>query len=212
MTDTASSPPFVRIGDVAPNFAARSTQGAFELSSLRGNWVLLFSHPADFTPVCTSEFMAFARAQEQFEAAGCMLVGYSIDTLFAHFAWLRAIKDAFDVEVRFPVVEDPTMEIGRAFGMAAADARDASAIRSTYVIDPDGVVQAMSTYPTNVGRSIPELLRLVAALQATWRSAQLAPAGWQPGEPLMRAASTDFAEIMASDSPIGWFYRGGKGG
>jgi len=212
MNDMPAPTSVTRIGDVAPNFLARSTQGPFELSALRGHWVLLFSHPADFTPVCTSEFLGFARAKDEFDALDCRLVGYSIDTLFAHFAWLKAIKDEFGMEVTFPLVEDPTMEIGRAFGMVGEDARDASAIRSTYVIDPDGVVQAITTYPTNVGRSVPELLRLVAALQATWRSAQLAPEGWQQGDPLMRAASTDFAEIMGSKSPAAWFFRSGKAG
>ena len=201
----------VRIGDVAPNFVARSTRGPFELSALRGQWVVLFSHPADFTPVCTSEFIAMAKAQERFDELGAVLAGFSIDTLFSHFAWLRTIRDEFGVEVGFPVIEDPTMVVARAYGMVGDDALDASAVRSTYVIDPDGVVQAINTYPTNVGRSVDELLRLIAALKATWHSSNLAPAGWQKGEPLLKLPSTDFSEVMDGKSAAGWFYRGAKG-
>jgi peroxiredoxin (alkyl hydroperoxide reductase subunit C) len=202
-----STQPNVRIGDVAPNFLARSTRGPFELSAHRGKWVLLFSHPADFTPVCTSEFIAFAKAQADFAELGVDLVGFSVDTLFAHFAWLRLIRDEFGVEVKFPVVEDPTMVIARAYGMVGPEAVDAASVRSTYIIDPDGIVQAVSTYPMNVGRSISEILRLVTALQATWKSSQLAPADWDKGAPLLRAPSSDFGDVMQDGTPAGWFYK-----
>lgn len=191
MMTSPESPPHLRLGDPAPDFEARSTTGPLRLSALRGKWVLLFSHPADFTPVCTSEFVALAKAQHRFAALGGMLVGLSVDSLYSHLAWLKAIRDLFGVEVGFPVIEDPSMAIGRAFGMIAEDARDSSGVRATYFIDPDGVIRAITHYPMNVGRSIEEMLRMLAALQAAHSGERLAPEGWQPGEPLLLLPADD---------------------
>ncbi len=180
-----------RMGDLAPDFEARTTQGMLRLSSLRGKWVLLFSHPADFTPVCTTEFVALAKAQPRFEAMGCVLVGLSVDSLYAHLAWTKAIRDLFGVEVGFPVVEDPSMAVGRAYGMIGEAARDSSAVRATYFIDPDGVIRAITHYPMTVGRSVEELVRTMAALQVAQGGDRLAPEGWQPGQPLLLPATPD---------------------
>lgn len=201
----------LRIGQAAPNFSARATTGPLSLSDYRGQWVLLFSHPADFTPVCTSEFLAFARAQDDFSARGCALVALSVDSLFSHLAWVRAIQDHFGVAVRFPVIEDPTLEIGRAFGMLGYDDADASAVRATYILDPQGIVRAISCYPTNVGRCVGELLRTVDALQRADRSAEagefaLLPEGWRPGDKLLRQPDSDLSTILASDGSADWFY------
>ena len=175
----------LRIGDMAPDFSARSTTGDVRLSDYRGRWLVLFSHPADFTPVCTTEFVALARAAGDFAQRDCALMALSVDSLFSHFAWLRMIRDRFDVEVRFPILEDPTLVIGRGYGMVAPGDSDSGAVRSTFFIDPEGVIRAMTCYPANVGRSTPEMLRMLDALQAVDKDASLAPANWQPGEALL---------------------------
>ena len=181
----------LRMGDLAPDFEARTTHGLLRLSDLRGRWLVFFSHPADFTPVCTTEFVALARAHAQFEALGCTLLGLSVDSLYAHIAWTRAIRDLFDVEIRFPVIEDPSMEIGRAYGMIDDDAADSAAVRATYFIDPDGIVRAITHYPMTIGRSVDEMLRMVAALQASASGERLAPAGWSPGAPMLLPPDPD---------------------
>ncbi len=204
--DTKNSQFCLRIGDLAPDFEARSTNGAIRLSDFRGQWLVLFSHPADFTPVCTTEFVALARARDEFDALGCQLMAVSVDSLYSHFAWLRAIRDRFDVEVKFPIVEDPTLVIGQAYGMVGADSADSSSVRTTFFIDPEGRIRATTSYPASVGRSVVEMLRLVAALQASEEKAALAPEGWTPGNPLLRLPRPTLDEIYASEDPIGWFF------
>lgn len=196
----------LRMGDIAPDFQARSTLGPVKLSDYRGRWLVFFSHPADFTPVCTSEFVAIARAAEAFAALDCGLLGLSVDSLYSHLAWVRAIRDGFDVTIPFPIVEDPSMAIGRAYGMIEADAADSSAVRATYFIDPDGVIRAMTWYPLNVGRSVEEMLRMVVALQRTAGGDVLAPEGWRPGGDLLATAPQDQQPVLADDDRA-WFHR-----
>lgn len=198
--------PSLRLGDVAPAFTARTTQGVVSLSDFRGQWVILFSHPADFTPVCTSEFVAIATAAAQFEAMGCKLLALSVDSLFSHFAWVRLIRDRFGVAVPFPLIEDPTLEIARAYGMVAPDALDASSVRSTCFLDPNGVLRASTAYPAEVGRSVEEMLRLLAALQRVHHGAALAPAGWRPGDDLLRVPDQSMDQVLRDDDPTEWFY------
>ncbi len=195
----------LRIGDVAPDFMARSTVGDVQLSDFRGRWLVLFSHPADFTPVCTTEFVALARQAGEFEARDCALMALSVDSLFAHFAWLRLIRDRFGIEVRFPIVEDPTLVIGRAYGMVAPQDNDSATVRTTFFIDPQGIVRAMTCYPANVGRSIPEMLRILDALQAVDQTAALAPANWQKGEAMLRQPSANLDDVYAAPDETGWF-------
>ena len=197
----------LRIGDTLPDFEARSTMGPVKLSAYRGRWLILFSHPADFTPVCTTEFVALAREAHSFEARDCGLMALSVDSLFSHFAWLRLIKQRFDIEVRFPIVEDPTLVIGRAFGMVAPQDNDSATVRTTFFIDPAGVIRAMTCYPANVGRSIPEMLRTLDALQAIDAQAGLAPANWQAGDALLQSPSHDLDDVFAADSETAWFLR-----
>jgi peroxiredoxin (alkyl hydroperoxide reductase subunit C) len=214
----ASAPPSerysagLRIGDTAPDFEARSTLGPVRLSTYRGRWLILFSHPADFTPVCTTEFVELARNAAQFEQLDCALMALSVDSLFAHFAWLRLIRDRFDVEVRFPIVEDPTLVIGRAYGMVAPGDHDSAAVRATYFIDPAGVIRAMTCYPASVGRSTSEMLRTLGALQAIDASGGLAPANWQPGDDLLAAPTTSLDEVYGVSDEIAWFLRPGRKG
>ncbi|WP_076605708.1 MULTISPECIES: peroxiredoxin [unclassified Sphingobium] len=190
----------LRMGDPAPDFEARTTKGPTRLSDYRGRWLVFFSHPADFTPVCTTEFVALAKAQQQFEQMDCALLALSVDSLYSHLAWTKAIHELFDVEIGFPIVEDPSMAIGRAYGMLDDAAHDSSAVRATYFIDPDGVIQAITHYPMTVGRSVDEMVRMVAALQIVRDGDQLAPEGWRQGQPTLRPAS---------NSPDGadWFCR-----
>jgi len=200
----------LRIGDFAPDFEARSTTGPVRLKEFRKRWLVLFSHPADFTPVCTTEFVALARNAKEFEQRDCALMALSVDSLFSHFAWLRMIRDRFDVEVRFPIVEDPTLVIGRAFGMVAPQDSDSATVRSTFFIDPKGVVRAMTCYPANMGRSIPEMLRMLDALQAVDKETSLAPANWQPGEALLGQPQADLDNVFAAEGEADWFL--GKAG
>lgn len=202
----------LRIGDTAPDFEARSTVGPVKLSSFRERWLILFSHPADFTPVCTTEFVELARQAEEFEKRDCELMALSVDSLFSHFAWLRMIRDRFDIEVRFPIVEDPTLVIGRAFGMVAPQDNDSATVRTTFFIDPAGVIRAMTCYPANMGRSIPEMLRMLDALQAIDAEDALAPANWRPGEPLLKPPTQDLNEVFKATDETAWFLREtGKG-
>ena len=191
----------LRIGDRAPYFTARSTRGDVALDQFRGRWVVLFSHPADFTPVCTSEFVALAKAAPQFEAIDCALLGLSVDSLYSHVAWLRAISDLFSVEVPFPVIEDPSMAVARAYGMLGAQASDAAAVRATYFIDPEGIIRALTWYPINVGRSIDEMLRMVRALQRSAAGEVYTPADWQPGEDVLLPPK--LPDVAGKD----WFVR-----
>jgi peroxiredoxin (alkyl hydroperoxide reductase subunit C) len=197
--------------DTAPGFTARTTMGERSLSDYRGKWLLLFSHPADFTPVCTSEFVAFSRAAGSFAALGCELLALSVDSLYSHLAWIRSIREQFGVAVSFPIVEDPSMAIARAYGMVAPNAPDASLVRAAFVIDPDGVIRALSWYPMTTGRNVAELLRLVAALQTADAHDVSTPEGWQPGQdvilqPPMTAAAA--LEMPISDGTE-WYYRTG---
>ena len=175
----------LRIGDTAPDFRARTTMGDKSLSDFRGRWLIFFSHPADFTPVCTTEFVALAKASADFDAADCALLGLSVDSLYSHLAWVKAIEDQFATKIRFPIVEDPTMAVGRGYGMIDDNAVDSTAVRSTYFIDPEGVVRAIATYPHNVGRSVAEMLRLLQALQAVADGQNVAPENWHPGQELL---------------------------
>ncbi len=195
----------LRIGDIAPDFEARSTIGPVRLSAYRGRWLILFSHPADFTPVCTTEFVELAREAAAFEARECSLMALSVDSLFSHFAWLRLIRDRFGVEVRFPILEDPTLVIGRAFGMVGANDDDSATVRTTFFIDPDGVIRATACYPANMGRSIPEMLRMLDALQAIDADGALTPANWQPGDPMLKLPTNNLDEVFAADDHTAWF-------
>jgi len=174
-----------RLNEPAPRFEANTTHGTRSLADYKGKWLVLFSHPADFTPVCTTEFMAFAKAHKDFAEAGCELLGLSIDSNFAHIAWLRNIAEKFGVEIPFPIVEDLSMRVATAYGMIQPGASDTSAVRATFVIDPEGVLRAMVYYPMTNGRSVDEILRLVRALQTSDTHKVATPESWQPGEPVI---------------------------
>ncbi|MFN3469922.1 MAG: peroxiredoxin [Novosphingobium sp.] len=197
----------LRIGEAAPDFLARSTEGMIRLSDYRGRWLVFFSHPGDFTPVCTSEFIALTQAFSRFEAMGCSLLGHSVDSLFSHLAWLRALHDDLGICVPFPIVEDPSLEIARAYGMVSAEAHNAASVRAVYFIDPAGIVRALVWYPLAVGRSVEEMLRIVAALKRTDDGSCLAPEGWHPGDPVLAPPGFSKHEALSGGKATAWFYR-----
>ena len=178
-----------RIGDKAPAFKAETTQGEIYFpDDYAGSWVILFSHPADFTPVCTTEFMTFATLEKEFEKYNCKLVGLSVDGLYSHIAWLRTIKDKIeykgmeDVEVRFPLIEDITMNVSHLYGMIQPGEASTKAVRAVFVIDPAGIVRTIIYYPLSLGRNFQELLRVIVALQTADAFECATPADWQPGD------------------------------
>lgn len=212
MTDQASAPSeapsAARIDELAPEFEARTTQGLVKLSDYRGRWLLFFSHPADFTPVCTSEFVAFENAADRFEARNCDLLGLSVDSLYAHIAWVKDIEERFGVKVRFPIIEDIAMTISRAYGMIHDGSASTAAVRSVFFIDPDGYVRAMIHYPMNVGRSVEEILRVLVALQESDACHIATPEGWKPGEDAVLPPPLDQAEADKRSRMNGsaWYY------
>lgn len=171
-----------RLNERAPEFNVLTTDGMKQLDDYQGKWLVLFSHPADFTPVCTTEFIAFAKMAPEFNKRNCELLGLSIDSHHSHIAWMRNIKDKFGVEVPFPIIADLKMDVARAYGMIHPGAADTSAVRATFLIDPNGILRAMVYYPMSNGRSISEFLRLLDALQASDEHGVATPEGWQPGD------------------------------
>lgn len=176
----------LRIGDPAPAFTARTTMGVRSLEDYRGKWLVLFSHPADFTPVCTSEFIALQKAAAEFAERDCELLGLSVDSIYAHLAWIQNIEDKFGVAIGFPIIEDLSMVIAEAYGMIDEHSTTTATVRSVFFIDPDGVVRALIHYPMSVGRSVDEIRRVLAALQSTSRTELATPEGWAPGAPMLQ--------------------------
>ena len=208
-----------RIGDDAPAFTAVTTQGNINFpADYAGKWVILFSHPADFTPVCTSEFMTFAKLENKFANANCDLVGLSIDGLYSHIAWLRTIKDKIEfndmknMEVKFPLIEDITMEVAKKYGMIQPGESKTQAVRAVFFIDPNAVVRAIIYYPLSLGRNFDEIYRALIAMQTSDAFNVATPADWNPGDDVIvspagscgvaeeRMTSTD--ELECKD----WFF------
>jgi peroxiredoxin (alkyl hydroperoxide reductase subunit C) len=178
-----------RIGDPAPEFTAVTTQGEINYpKDYKGSWSILFSHPADFTPVCTSEFMTFAHMEDQFEKANCKLIGLSVDGLYSHIAWLRTIKEKIeykgmkDVEVTFPLIEDITMDVAKKYGMIQPEEDTTKAVRAVFFVDPKGIIRTIIYYPLSLGRNFDELYRVLIALQTADEFSIATPADWRPGD------------------------------
>ena len=177
------------IGDDAPAFEAVTTQGKINFpADYKGKWVVLFSHPADFTPVCTTEFMTFASMQNEFKELNTELIGLSIDSLYAHIAWLRTIKEKIefngmkDIEVTFPVIEDLRMDVAKKYGMLQPNASTTQAVRAVFIIDPKAKIRAVIYYPLSNGRNMDEVKRLILAMQKSDKDGVATPANWQPGD------------------------------
>ena len=190
MTDVAA-PSMPRINEPAPAFKAKTTHGERSLDDYKGKWLVLFSHPADFTPVCTSEFMTFATMQQEFADYNTELVGLSIDGLFSHIAWLRTIKEKIEfngmknVDVTFPLIEDISMNVATKYGMVMPGESTTQAVRAVFVIDPKGVIRTVLQYPLSLGRNFDEILRIVKGLQTADHFDVATPADWRPGEPVI---------------------------
>lgn len=176
------APALPRLNAPAPPFTAKSTKGDISLEQFKGQWVVLFSHPADFTPVCTTEFVELAKLQEEFKKRGVQLIGVSVDSIYSHLAWIRNIEQHFGVKIDFPVIADLDMKVAQAYGMIHPGASDTSTVRCVFVIDPDQNIRAMIYYPLTTGRNIDEIVRLVDALQLNTRAKVSTPANWRPGD------------------------------
>jgi peroxiredoxin (alkyl hydroperoxide reductase subunit C) len=177
------------IGEKAPSFTAETTQGQIKFpDDYKGKWVVFFSHPADFTPVCTTEFMTFASMENEFKKLNCELLGLSIDSTYSHIAWLRTIKEKIeykgmkDVEVNFPVISDLTMEVSKKFGMLQPQASTTQAVRAVFIIDPKAIVRAILYYPLSNGRNMNEVKRLLIAMQHSDEHDIATPANWELGQ------------------------------
>lgn len=199
-----------RLNEPAPAFDALTTHGRKSLADYRGKWLILFSHPADFTPVCTTEFMAFARRADDFAALNTELLGLSIDSHYAHIAWVRSIKDSFGVNIRFPIIADLDMKVAQDYGMIQPGASDTQAVRATFIIDPDGILRAMVYYPMTNGRSIDEFYRLIQALQTADTHKVATPENWTPGQDVIvpTPQTTDAAEARMSEGyeTTDWYF------
>ena len=176
------------IGDPAPSFTAVTTQGTIKFpEDYKGKWVILFSHPADFTPVCTTEFMTFATMADEFKAMNTELVGLSVDSLYAHIAWLRRIqelerKGTTNVAVKLPLIEDIRMEVANKYGMMQPGQSNTQAVRAVFVIDPESKIRTILYYPLSTGRNFDEIKRIIQALQKADADKVATPADWRPGQ------------------------------
>lgn len=176
------------IGDMAPSFKAVTTQGNINFpEDYKGKWVILFSHPADFTPVCTTEFMTFGKMMNEFKEMNTELIGLSVDSLYSHIAWLRKIqeieyKDMKNIEVKFPLIEDIKMEVANKFGMIQPGQSTTQAVRAVFIIDPESKIRTILYYPLSTGRNFQEIKRIILALQKADKDNVATPADWMPGD------------------------------
>ncbi len=181
---------FPRVGEVAPSFEAVTTHGTLRLEDFKGSWLVLFSHPADFTPVCTTEFIAFSQAYPEFQKRGAELLGLSVDSVSSHIAWTRNIQEKTGVKVPFPIIADLSKEVSVKYGMIHPGESKTETIRCVFIIDPNQVIRAILYYPLTTGRNISEILRIIDALQTTDKYGVATPANWQPGEKVIVPAPT----------------------
>jgi peroxiredoxin 2/4 len=183
MTDQVINHIMPRIGDVAPDFSAVTTAGVLKFSEYNtGSWVILFSHPADFTPVCTTEMTAFANREDEFRAMNTKLMGLSIDSIHSHIAWVNNVREKMGVLMKFPIIADIDMKVSKLFGMLQPGESETAAVRAVFIIDPEGIVRLIMYYPLNVGRSMPEIIRALKALQTAHKHKVAMPVDWQPGD------------------------------
>ncbi|GAA6202907.1 peroxiredoxin [Aquicoccus sp. SU-CL01552] len=199
-----------RLNEAAPAFDAPTTHGRKTLEDYRGKWLILFSHPADFTPVCTTEFIAFAKRQDDFAARDTELLGLSIDSHYSHIAWMLNIKEKFGVDIKFPIIADLNMKVAQSYGMIQPGASDTAAVRATFIIDPDGVLRAMLYYPMNAGRSVDEIHRLLVALQTADENSCAMPENWKPGDEVIvpTPATPEEAQARANEgyNTVDWYF------
>ncbi len=215
MDDQMTVTSLPRLNEPAPDFEAQTTHGVKRLSdySKAGKWVLLFSHPADFTPVCTTEFMAFSQLAPEFEKRNVQLLGLSVDSVPSHLAWVRDIEENLGVKVPFPVIADLDTKVARLYGMIHPGASATTAVRAVFIIDPNRILRAMVYYPLTTGRNMQEFLRVIDGLQATDKYSVSTPANWQPGDEVIVPAPGSAEALQSEESKKGdydykrWYLR-----
>ena len=186
----------VKICTYAPDFEAKTTMGNIKLSDYKGKWVVLFSHPGDFTPVCTTEIIAFARANNYFSQLNTCLIGLSVDSNASHLAWVYDIYCRTGIKVPFPIIADMNGEIARKYGMISSDVSKTETVRNVFIIDEKGIIRAIFVYPMQIGRAIPEILRTLQALQVADSNNGMTPANWVPCEPIILPPPQTFQELQ----------------
>ena len=192
----------VKIGEQAPDFSAETTYGPISLDDYKGKWLIFFSHPGDFTPVCTTEMIAFARAYPYFEKINTCLLGLSIDSNPSHLAWMNNIYKLTGIILPFPIVADRNGSIARKYGMISNDVSTTKTVRNVFIIDDKGIIRTILIYPLNIGRFIPEILRIVQALQTADCSDSSTPANWIPGQPVIMPQPNTFPLLQERESYI----------
>jgi peroxiredoxin (alkyl hydroperoxide reductase subunit C) len=170
------------LGDQAPDFEAVTTFGTLRLSDFKGSWLVLFSHPADFTPVCTTEFIAFAEIYDELQKRNTELLGLSVDSVSSHIAWARNIEEKVGIKIPFPIIADLSKEIATKYGMLHPSQSKTETVRCVFIIDPEGILRAMIYYPLKNGRNMDEILRLIDAFQTSDQYQVATPANWRPGD------------------------------
>jgi peroxiredoxin (alkyl hydroperoxide reductase subunit C) len=173
------------LGKKAPDFEALTTQGTLRLSDYKGMWLILFSHPADFTPVCTTEFMAFSEIYDELKKRNAVLLGLSVDSVSSHIAWIRNCEEKMDVKITFPIIADLNKEVARKYGMIHPEQSKTETVRCVFIIDPESKIRAMLYYPLTTGRNMAEIIRLIDALQTADKYKVATPANWKPGDPVV---------------------------
>lgn len=196
-SDAAPAASLPRLGMAAPMFEAVTTHGKIRLDDFRGGWVVLFSHPADFTPVCTTEFLAFAAIAPDLRKRNVELLGLSIDSPTSHIAWVRNIKEKFGVDIPFPIIADSNKDVATLYGMVSPGESKTETSRCVFVIDPNGIVRAMIYYPLTTGRNTDEIIRLIDALQTTDKHGVATPANWKPGEKVIVPPPATMEDVEA---------------
>lgn len=192
----------VKIGQIAPDFTAQTTMGDINLNEYRGKWVVLFSHPGDFTPVCTTEIIAFSKANTYFEKLNTCLIGLSVDSNSSHLAWIYDIYLRTGIKVPFPIIADINGEIARKYGMISNDVSNTETVRNVFIIDDKGIIRLILIYPLNVGRCIPEILRALQALQVADENKASTPANWIPCDPAIIPMPKTFNELLERNKEI----------
>lgn len=202
----------VRIGQIAPDFEANTTMGNICFNDYRGKWIVFFSHPGGFTPVCTTEFIAFSKAYKYFQNLNTELLGLSIDSNASHLAWIYDIYCKTGIKVPFPVISDRNGEIARKYGMISSSVSNTETVRNVYVIDPNGIIRLIMIYPLNIGRFIPEILRAINALQVADFNKGATPANWVPCQPIINPSPKTIdglyernSEIGQNGNGVGWY-------
>jgi peroxiredoxin (alkyl hydroperoxide reductase subunit C) len=173
------------LGRKAPDFEVATTQGTLRLSDFKGSWLVLFSHPADFTPVCTTEFMAFSEIYDELQKRNTQLLGLSVDSVSSHIAWIRNIEEKMGIKIPFPIIADLNKEVSMLFGMIHPEQSKTETIRCVFIIDPEGIVRTILYYPLTTGRNMQEILRIIDALQTTDKHKVATPANWKLGDPVV---------------------------